>query len=185
MPDPVYHILILINRYLHIVCTTLLVGGTLFYEMVVPIAIGELKTEQQLSVFARARWVFKRIVWISAFVLIITGCVSSYRNLGYYVGGDDLIPRVPFAPPASTMAHSAWLKAGLWWAAHASTGVLTVVIALFLTISRRPPAHPIPWMRLNLVILLIVIFLGSAARHVRRVNEQSTQGVYVNLFAPD
>src|SRR4051812_30495702 len=119
MPDAVYHILILINRYLHIVCTTLLVGGTLFYEMVVPIAIGELKSEQQLSVFARARWVFKGIVWASAIFLIISGCVSSYRNFNYYVGGDDLVPRVPFAPsPEEAMSHSAWLRAGLWWAAH-------------------------------------------------------------------
>ena len=31
----------LISRYLHIACTTVLVGGTLFYEMVVPAAIDE------------------------------------------------------------------------------------------------------------------------------------------------
>jgi hypothetical protein len=185
MPDALYHILILVNRYLHIVCTTMLVGGTLFYEMVVPIAIGELKTEQQLSVFARARWVFKSIVWTSAILIIITGFVSSYRNFNFYIGADELIPRVPYAPHDDSVIHSAWLKAGLWWAAHASTGLVTVMIALFLTMSRRPPIHPIPWMRLNLVILLIVIFLGSATRHVRRVNEQSAQGVYVNLFAPD
>jgi hypothetical protein len=185
MPDAVYHILVLLNRYLHIVCTTLLVGGTLFYEMVVPVAIGELKPEQQLSVFARARWVFKSIVWTSAFILIITGCVSSYRNFNYYVGAEEPVPRVPYAPPVEGAARSAWLRAGIWWAAHASTGLLTVVIALFLTMSRRPPVHPIPWMRLNLVILLIVVFLASVTRHVRRLNEQSTQGVYVNQFAPD
>ncbi len=47
------NLLYLISRYVHIVCTTLLVGGTLFYEMVVPVAIGELKSEQQLLVFGR------------------------------------------------------------------------------------------------------------------------------------
>ena len=40
-------------------------------------------------------------------------------------------------------------------------------------------------MRLNLVILLIVIFLASTTRHVRRMNEQSSQGVYINMFSPD
>ncbi len=110
MSDVAYNILILLNRYLHIVCTTTLVGGTLFYEMVVPVAIDELKPEQQLSVFARARWVFRGIVWTSAVVLVITGCVSSYRNLGYYVGGETLIPRVPFAPlAAEPISHSIWM----------------------------------------------------------------------------
>ena len=187
LSDTVYNILILINRYLHICCTTLLVGGTLFYEMVVPVAIDELKPEQQLSVFARARWLFRWIVWGSAIVLLITGGISSYRNMGYYLQGEELVPRVPFAPPPADheLPHSAWLKAGWWWAAHASTGILTVLIALYLTISRRPPVHPIGWMRINLVILLIVIFLGSATRHVRRLNEQSAQGVYTNVFSPD
>ncbi|HEX8525161.1 MAG TPA: hypothetical protein VF669_23120 [Tepidisphaeraceae bacterium] len=185
MPDPVYNILILVNRYLHIVCTTLLVGGTLFYEMVVPAAIGELKPEQQLSVFARARWFFKGIVWVSAVLLIISGIVSAYRNFNYYTGPDQLIPRVPFAPASEGVEHSAWLKAGWWWAAHASCGLLSVIISLFLVYSAKPPAHPIPWMRLNLVILLIVIFLGSATRHVRRLHEQTGQNIYLNLMAPD
>ena len=63
--------------------------------------------------------------------------------------------------------------------------MLSIVIALFLTISNKPPAHPIPWMRLNLVILLIVIFLASATRHVRRLNEQAAEGRYINALSPD
>jgi len=72
------NIILLLSRYLHIVCVTLLVGGTLFYEMVVPVAIGDLKTEQQLSVFARARWVFRWIVWLSAGILLISGTVTTW-----------------------------------------------------------------------------------------------------------
>ena len=41
----------------------LLVGGFLFYEMVVPMAIADLKEEAQIAVFARARWVFRWIIW--------------------------------------------------------------------------------------------------------------------------
>ena len=188
MSDAVFNILILVNRYLHIVAATMLVGGTLFYEMVVPVAIDELKPEQQLSVFARARWLFRWIVWASAALLLISGVISSARNMGYYLYGESLVlPRVPFAPPPPgfDLPQSAWLKAGWWWAAHSSTGVISVLIAVFLTTSRKPPIHPIPWMRLNLVILLIVIFLGSATRHVRRMNEQSVHEEYINLFAPD
>src|SRR6185437_1904781 len=80
MSDYWYHILFLLSRYIHIVCTTLLVGGTLFYEMVVPAAIADLKEEQQLSVFARARWMFNGVVWTSVILLLLSGIVSSRRH---------------------------------------------------------------------------------------------------------
>ena len=35
MAEVFVHVLDLLSRYLHIACTTILVGGTLFYEMVV------------------------------------------------------------------------------------------------------------------------------------------------------
>jgi len=163
----------LISRYLHIACTAVLVGGTLFYEMVVPAAIDELKTEQQLDVFGRARWFFKRLVWISAVLLLISGAVSTRKHWRayeeepvVYTGGtlsevDDVRPSILRRP-------------GWWWAAHASTGTLAVLIAVYLTTVARPPDHPIGWMRLNLVILLIVIFLASATRHVRLFNSEDT-----------
>ncbi len=170
----------LISRYLHIACTTVLVGGTLFYEMVVPAAIDELKTEQQLDVFGRARWVFKRLVWISAILLVISGAVSTRKHWATYEAE-------PSAYGGSTMSEdngtpSVLRRPGWWWAAHASTGGLAVLIAAYLTTVARPPDHPIGWMRLNLVILLIVIFLGSATRHVRLFNNDTAGGRVVIPF---
>ncbi len=55
----IHTLIFLISRYLHIVCATILVGGTLFYEMIVPAAIDELRPEQQLLIFARAQVVFQ------------------------------------------------------------------------------------------------------------------------------
>ena len=78
------HIIFPISRWLHMVSFTLLVGGTMFYELVVPIAIEDLRKEQQLYVFARARWVFRWIVYISVVLLTITGLVSMYRLWGTY-----------------------------------------------------------------------------------------------------
>jgi peptidoglycan/LPS O-acetylase OafA/YrhL len=174
---PIVWILIdLLSRYLHIVCATLLVGGTLFYEMVVPIAIDELSTAQQLLVIARARWVFKWIVWLSAATILLSGIISSARHWPQYnqpervyridaTPGLGAAPSMPIAvPPAG--------RAGWWWAAHASTGVVAVLIALSLTIGKVPPSQPIRWMRLNLVILLLVMFLATATRHARLQSEQ-------------
>lgn len=144
----------LLGRYIHIVSATLLVGGTLFYEMVVPIAIDELRPEQQLLVFARARWVFKWIVWTSVVMTIFSGVLSTESHWQQYA--NDRLPAVTAAG-----------RAGWWWAAHASTGIVALMIALSLTIGSVPPTQPIRWMRLNLVILLLVMFFGTVTRHAR------------------
>lgn len=149
-------LLYLFSRYLHIVCATLLVGGTLFYEMVVPAAIGDLPEGQQLVVFARARWFFKSIVWTSAAVILISGLISSRANWAQYTNDQINMAQVS---PAS--------RPGWWWAAHASTGVISLIIALGLTIGKVPPSQPIRWMRINLVILLLVMFLATATRQTR------------------
>ncbi len=168
--DTLINGLYMVARYLHIVCTTLLVGGTLFYEMVVPIAIEDLKEEHQLSIFARARWVFRRIVWVAAITLIATGVISSAGHWAKYTASQAIRLPAPTTSTTQVSVESASPRSGWWWAAHASTGGLAVLIALFLTLGKRPPDHPIQWMRLNLVILLIVIFLATATRQVR-INE--------------
>lgn len=172
----------LISRYLHIACTTILVGGTLFYEMVVPAAIDELKTEQQLDVFGRARWVFKRLVWISAILLVVSGAISTRKHWATYKAEPAPAVHVPIGEQLPDVLR----RPGWWWAAHASTGTLAVLIAVYLTTVTRPPDHPIGWMRLNLVILLLVIFLASATRHVRLFNFDTARGrVVIPFIMPD
>ncbi len=175
------YVLDLISRYLHIACTTVLVGGTLFYEMVVPAAIDELKTEQQLDVFGRARWVFRRLVWTSAILLVVSGAISTRKHWSSYKAE----PAPTFAAGAGATADgepSVFRRPGWWWAAHVSTGALAVLIAVYLTTVARPPDHPIGWMRLNLVILLIVMFLASATRHARLFNADTAGGRVVIPF---
>jgi hypothetical protein len=156
----------LFARYLHIVCATVLVGGTLFYEMIVPHAIDELKTEQQLLIFARARWFFKWIVWLCAAVILISGIVNSYGHWQEY-NRDETPPFQMQGPHLPSEDVSPLVKPGWWWAAHASCGVLAIIISVGLTIGKVPPSQPIRWMRLNLVILLLVMFLATATRQTR------------------
>ncbi len=152
-------------RYLHIVCVTALVGGTLFYEMVVPVAIDELSPEQQLLIFARTRWVFKWIVWVSASLIIFSGVINTFEHWDQYSSDRyAIIPGLTGPVPQEIPPGS---RPGWWWVAHASTGIVAVLIALSLTIGPVPPARPIRWMRLNLVVLLLVMFLGSVTRQAR------------------
>lgn len=147
MPTWLYDIIFPVVRWLHLVCMTLIVGGTLFFELVLPIAIDDLKREQQLFVFARARLVFRWVVWISVTGLLISGGASVYRTWGIY------------------RTDEGWSFVGMWAIAHMALGLVGMIIMIVLTVGRRPPEDPVRWMRLNLIILLVAIFLGSATRH--------------------
>jgi uncharacterized membrane protein len=146
--DWLQDILYVSMRWLHVVATTLIVGGTLFFEFVIPIAIEDFKSEQRLTVLGRARWVFKRVVVAAAFLLLVSGATSVYRMWDVY--------RDP-----------AYKFSGYFAAIHAAIGVLALVVALALTVPRSPPDRPIGWMRINLGILLVALLAATLARHVR------------------
>jgi hypothetical protein len=167
MGESLWETLLLVNRFVHIICTTVLVGGTLFYEMIVPIAIDELKQEQQLLVFGRARWTFKGVVWTCAILLVLSGAVSTARMWHTYTGGEGHPSRVPIQVPGKAEPmYTELRRPGWWWAAHASLGLVAIGIAVALTTVRRPPDYPITWMRVNLLVLMVVIFFASTARHM-------------------
>ena len=147
VPDWADTIVLPLNRWVHIVCTTTLVGGTLFYEFVIPRAIAEMKEEHQLAVLGRVRWVFRQIVVVSAVLIVASGAISTWRIWPTYEGA--------FA--------SAWP----WWIAHVALGLAALSIAIGLTWGDRLPRHPMGWMRVNFVVLLLVIFLASVARYIR------------------
>jgi uncharacterized membrane protein len=136
-----------LTRWLHIVCATLILGGTLFFELVLPIATEDLRNEQRFYAFARARLVFRWVVWISVAGLLISGCLTVFRMWSTYY------------------SETSFTYISRWAMAHVIVGLAAMVIALLLTLGKRPPEDPVRWMRLNLVILLVVLFLGSATRY--------------------
>ncbi len=174
MYQSIIDLLLILNRYVHIIATTVIVGGTMFFEVIVPVATGDLKEEQQLSVFGRARWSFKLIVWASAVLIIVSGIVSSVRRWEDYSGAQDMNYHVPVnAPEPLRTIGSDLRRPGWWWAAHSSAGLVALVVAVSLMTVRRPPDNPLYWMRLSLIILLVVIFLATTARHMRLANYES------------
>lgn len=146
MPNWLNDVLFPVLRWLHMVSMTLIVGGTLFFELVLPVAIEDLKREQQLYVFARARLVFRWVVWLGVAGLVLSGLAALYHMWHAY----------------QSPAFAFILR---WAVAHMALGTVSLIIALLLTIGHRPPEDPVRWMRLNVVILLVVIFVGAATRH--------------------
>src|SRR5262245_54461080 len=130
MEEDLISLMYLVCRYLHVVASCLLIGGTLFYELIVPVAIDDLTDPVKLSVFARARWAFRWIVWCSAAVILISGVVSSARNWYAYSTHDSMIETIK-ADPTLTQKGSI-VGPGHWWLAHSMCGLVGVVIALIL-----------------------------------------------------
>jgi hypothetical protein len=170
MSDAMINFFFLLSRYVHIVATTVIVGGTLFFELVVPLAIQELKTEMQLALFGRMRWLFRKVVYTSTAALIITGSVSAYRNWSVidgsfirFLGERSSAQKIEALQDASIMNRPRG-----WFIAHIVSGVVSIVISLLLVAGGRPPERPLQWMRLNLLILMVAIFVASASRNARQ-----------------
>jgi uncharacterized membrane protein len=148
LPDWVHSVVFPLNRWLHIVATALIVGGTLFYEFVIPKAIEDLKEESQLAVLGRVRWIFRRIVLISATLLLFSGIIASWRNWPTYNGNFESVKP--------------------WWIIHIVLGGIAMVIPIALTIGDRVPRHPIAWLRINFVIMLVALFVADITVYVRQ-----------------
>lgn len=154
MSDWLAHIIFPLARWLHIVGTALLLGGTLFYEFVLPQALEDMRDEQQLAVIGRVRWVFRKLVWASVFILLVSGGLSLRRLWGTY-NDDSENTALPWA-----MAH--WV-----------TALVSMVIALRLTMIKLAPRRPMWWIRVNAVLLLVAVFFASTARHVRLTAQET------------
>jgi hypothetical protein len=173
MPHLLVQVIDLVSRYLHIVSAAMLVGGTLFYEWIMPAAIDELKREHQLDVFGRARWFFRTIVWVSGGMLVVSGVFNTREHWNDYERAEQAqVLRLS----ADERAVPAVQPPGWWWTAHVSTACVAILLAVYLTFSSRPPEHTVGWMRINMVVLLIVVFLATTTRHMRQLTEAAMSG---------
>ena len=163
-------------RYFHLVSAALLVGGTFFYLLVVPGAIGELKEEHQRIIFARARWFFRSVVISSVILLLISGAVMTGRHLWSYRGEETAMLRETAryvthpgnAGVATLETPSIFSRPTLWFALHAAVGFIALCVAVALVRGDVPPPSPLPWMRLNLILLLLAIFFACLTRNARQ-----------------
>ncbi len=150
MPELLQHILFPLTRWLHLLASTLIVGGTVFFEFVVPRGIEDLKLENQLSIIAYLRVVFRKIVLVSVILLPITGAVTIYQQWPGYVSPEGhLSPATP------------------WAIAHIVLSFIGLALAAGLVIGPQVPLRAREWMKINFIILMSAMFIASACRHVR------------------
>ena len=150
-PEWLVHAIFSTARWVHVLGTALLVGGTLFFEFVVPRAIDDMRMEDQMSTVARLRVAFRQVVWLSAVILPVSGLFSMYRHWPEYIRPD----------------RTAWSAAFYWSMAHMIGGCIVVVISVAIVAGRKVPDRARGWLKVNFVIMLAVMFCASAGRHVR------------------
>jgi len=167
MPYWLINLLSVSSRWVHIVGATLIVGGVLFFQWVVPLATSDLREEQQLAVFGRCRWLFRRVLWISVIGLLVSGAYSLWRLWPIYVRDESSSPIL-------------WLTPLPWALSHLALGLVGFALAFRITAGRNLLDRPVVWLRVTLTILLIGVFLASAARHVRIQAREHTDAFRAN-----
>lgn len=187
VPSVWLNVLYLVCRYMHLVGGMLLVGGILFYEMVVPIAIADLKAESQIAIFARARWVFRWLVWLSVATMVLTGVFMTVWKLNTYIES-EFLPQI--AVIRQPMGYIPWpLRTGWWWAAHVLSAIFAMLVAAHMVAGDRPPRHPVGWLRLDLMLLLIVVFFATVTRQVDQIHQdRAVNWMYaplIRMIQPD
>lgn len=154
MPLWLFDSIFSINRWFHLLASTLLVGGVLFFVLVVPIATSDLPAEHRFAVFGRARWIFRKIVLWSVLVIIVSGALSLWRM-------------APLFSADHARVHSFWFSSVPWAWAHVIVSLLGAAILLRVTATRNIRDHPIAWMWTALTILLLTMMLASITRQIR------------------
>ena len=154
IPNWVVNTLSPINRWVHMVSSTLLVGGVLFFEFVVPLATADLREEQRMAVFGRARWVFRSVAILSVILLIISGLINAWQLWPLYRQDEKIFGGFLYG-------------ARPWLYGHLIVSLIAFIIVLRVTNTAHVHPRPVGWLRALLVILLVCIFVASAARHFR------------------
>ena len=153
IPDWIFDFVFTLNRWIHIVGTALILGGILFFEFVVPLATADLREEQRLAVFGRINWIFRRVVWFSMIAMLLSGALSLVRVW-------------PIYEQERMATGNKWLTSAPWAVGHVLLGVVGFAMALRITSGKRLLERPLDWLRVNLVVLLVAVFLAAAARHL-------------------
>jgi len=188
MVDTLTSLTYVASEYVHLVAMALLVGGTVFYLWVVPFAIAELKEESQQIIFARARLVFRRVVFVAVLLLLISGAFMTARSMWTYTGQQAALFRDiahlsnPTAPVPYVLEHpSVFEKPALWFSLHVTLAVVCLLIAISLVRGGKPPHAPISWMRLNFFLLMLAILVAIMTRNARRTLFDSIRPVVTSL----
>jgi uncharacterized membrane protein len=140
-------VLVVVSRWLHVICAIVAVGGAVFMRVVVPAGLAEADAASRDSVLRSMRRKFKVIVHAAVTLLILTGIFNSVRNFEDYN-----------------------LKRGLMhalWGMHMLVGVIVIGMSIYLLAKPEPPRNHRALLTVNVVLMLLLVGLASTLKVVR------------------
>ncbi len=139
-------VLIILSRWLHIISAVLVIGGTFFMRIILPLGLAQSDAASREAVFLRCRRIFKMLVHTCILFLLLSGAFNTWRAWGDYRLNRPLMH-------------------GLW-GPHLFLGVTAMVIALILLAPKQPPKWHKTGAAVNLVILFLAVAVASTLKFV-------------------
>lgn len=139
-------VLIILSRWVHIMSAVLVIGGTFFMRIILPLGLAQADAASREAVFLRCRRIFKMLVHTCILFLLLSGAFNTWRAWKDYGLNHPLMH-------------------GLW-GPHMFLGVTAMVIALILLASKQPPKWHKTGAAINLVILFLAVAVASTLKFV-------------------
>jgi uncharacterized membrane protein len=139
-------VLIVLSRWFHIMSAVLVIGGTFFMRVILPLGLAQADPASREAVFLRCRRVFKMLVHTCILFLLLSGAFNTWRACDDYKLNRPLMP-------------------GLW-GTHFFLGLTAMVIALILLAPKQPPKWHKTGAAINLVILFLAVAIASTLKYV-------------------
>jgi uncharacterized membrane protein len=139
-------VLIVLSRWVHIISAVLVIGGTFFIRVILPLGLAQADAASREAVFLRCRRVFKMLVHTCILFLLLSGAFNAWRAWGDYGLNRPVMH-------------------GLW-GSHVFLGVTAMVIALLMLAPKQPPKWHKTGAAINLLILFLAVAVASTLKFV-------------------
>jgi Flp pilus assembly protein protease CpaA len=136
-------LLVVLSRWVHVLCACLVVGGTFFVAMFFP----RSTSGEDESIYLRSRRGFKMVVHVSTLFLLVTGIYNAILNWSAYRMNMPLTHGL-FGP-------------------HVLFALISLTILMVLFARNVPGPGERKWLRVTVVILFLTVLLASSLKYAR------------------
>jgi uncharacterized membrane protein len=139
--------LVILSRWIHIVCACVALGGVFFTYAVLPAGLNILPPDLRQNVELKIRRVFKMVMHTVILLLLLSG---TYNTIVAW-------PKYDLDPP---LLHPLW-------GTHLLLGLVAITIALYLLAGKTIKKSNRKWLAVNLIVLLATVAVASTLKWAR------------------
>jgi uncharacterized membrane protein len=140
-------IVAIFSRWLHLISACLLIGGVLFFRLVVPRGLKLLEESQRMPVLLAIRRGFKMIAHSAILFLLLSGIYNTVLAWDKYKLDKAVLHAL--------------------WGTHILLAGLAITLSLYVLAGKQPPKSHRRLMALNIGLLLLVVAAASSLKWAR------------------